>query len=165
MILDCTKILIIGGENNDGFLDSVEIVDLSGADTLTSSCNISKTYPMKVTEATGVLLEHNTAIICGGLKHYYYNISNECFALTNEGFEFLVNMAEPRHSAQSIVLHDEKMLIIGGSNDGSNWLQSMETLSLTDFKSTKQSSIRIPKPLADAAIGKKHALKNITTSL
>ena len=71
LILDCTKILIIGGENNDGILDSVEIVDLSGADSLISSCNISKTYPMKVTEATGVLLEHNTAIICGGLKHYY----------------------------------------------------------------------------------------------
>ena len=128
---------------------------------------------MKVTEATGVLfLEHNTVIICGGRKllgTYRGRVEiKECFVLTNEGFEFLVNMTEPRTSAQSIVLHDEKMLIIGGENEKNDTikkLQSMEILSLTDFKSTKQSSIRIPKPLANAAIGKKHALKNMTSSL
>ena len=147
LILDCTKILIIGGENNDGILDSVEIVDLSGADSLTSSCNIPKTYPMKVTEATGVLLEHNTVIICGGSSVLWWQyLHKECFVLTNEGFEFLVNMTEPRTSAQSIVLHDEKMLIIGGEDKGFDAVsQSMEILSLTDLN-TKPSSIPT-KPL------------------
>ena len=97
-------------------------MDLSEEDSLTSSCNIPKTYPMKVTEATGVLfLEHNTVIICGGRKllgTYRGRVEiKECFVLTNEGFEFLVNMTEPRALAQSIVLHDEKMLITGGHKD------------------------------------------------
>ena len=77
-------------------LDSTEVIALNGGNGLEACKSVPMEFPNRINGATGVLLDENKAIICGGYN-LQHEVTSECYILTKDGFKNLINMTEGKN--------------------------------------------------------------------
>jgi len=103
-----TKIFIAGGKNNEGYLDDVQLLDISSDGTFQSMATLNK----PLWGATGALVNEKP-IICGGYDGQEYRA--ECYHITKTAIIPWGTMSEKRAGAASIVV-GQKLWVSGGAN-------------------------------------------------
>ena len=103
-------IYVFGGHNNDVMLDSCEFLDVGKRKWTLLKTNMA----MARTNACVVLLDHTTAVICGGWDGRNELTTCESIDLTTHTFSSFPDMMEIR-AGHVGVHYDDTIVVIGGS--------------------------------------------------
>ena len=121
-------LLVIGGKNENGSLDSSEILQMKlNLPYLNYFCNFPK-FPKKIHGATGAILSNDMPIICGGstknilaTKECYVlkNCQNGCLRFTGHGYSHVgfwspISMTQARSHASSVPINSTHLWVTGG---------------------------------------------------
>lgn len=128
------KLLIFGGYNTAGYLQSTEEMDETGKATLGPS------MPLTIKHHCAVKINHNTAVIIGGADEsssikltYFYNFDSKTF---ESGPDLMV--ARERHACGMLSSNGKSFVVVTGGKNGGVILGSTEYMALDDLTTWHQ---------------------------
>lgn len=122
------RVYVFGGYEGEGDLDSCEYLDVG--DDKWTLVEARMSTPRSGTAA--VLLDHNTAVVCGGDEKKRLS-SCESFDLVCHTFSPFPDMSESR-CCHAAVLYNHSIVVIGGQDQGWNYLASCEQFDRAENK-------------------------------
>ena len=129
------KILICGGYIPGGM--DKEWCEAINLESPASTCKDPPNFPAKVEGAIGGLGIKENPIICGGYQGGA--ISKRCYSLESNKWVSSNSMSTARHDAAATQLQDGRLLVTGGYNPASSYLNSAEMLTEQGWESTVPS--------------------------
>jgi hypothetical protein len=134
-----TKLLVASG---DGFLDSVEVVNLDELNP-GMTCDNLQNLPFGIEGATGQLFQGQRPIICGGYKS---SELCDCFELKGGSWVSIASLSECRHFASSSLSlqngnGDELLIVAGGYSDFFGYKKSVEAFDGNKWSLEKVSPL------------------------
>ncbi len=110
--------------------NSCEVIDLKSP---TSTCKSIPNLPMKVADAIGGLGFQENPVICGGWQNKTFD--KNCFSLENNNWVSTDSMNAVRGFSAATQLQDGRLLVTGGLDDYSHFINSAELLTENGWKS------------------------------
>ena len=122
-----TKILVATGWPEEDCMANSEVMDLVDKSL---SCQNLAPFAKKTRGAIGALV-NGIPLICGGYSSFGY--SDECYKITKSMTSLVTKMNSKRYGADSVVVDNNLLWVLGGRKDTSTYLSSTEYISISEY--------------------------------
>ena len=113
-LLDDGKVLIVGGDNQNGMISQAEIFDPASQNT-----SLSGASTIARTDHTATKLSDGRVMVIGGQGQNGSLTSTEIYNPITASFTSGPSLTTPRNGHTATVLADDRILVVGGDNTGS----------------------------------------------